>query len=77
MRALTTALAVRMTLGWLSLTCIRCSPPEQRIIQRFVRVDRIGSRNESVQLVNFWPDISLIRKAPLKFLGAKPIRDLV
>lgn len=26
-----------------------------RIIQRFGRVDRIGSRNESVQLVNFWP----------------------
>ena len=30
-----------------------------RIIQRFGRVDRIGSRNESVQLVNFWPDIDL------------------
>lgn len=30
-----------------------------RIIQRFGRVDRIGSRNESVQLVNFWPDIAL------------------
>lgn len=26
-----------------------------RIIQRFGRIDRIGSRNESVQLVNFWP----------------------
>ncbi|HJK78863.1 MAG TPA: helicase-related protein [Methanocorpusculum sp.] len=26
-----------------------------RIVQRFGRVDRIGSRNEVVQLVNFWP----------------------
>ena len=26
-----------------------------RIIQRFGRIDRIGSRNETVQLVNFWP----------------------
>lgn len=26
-----------------------------RIIQRFGRIDRIGSRNESVHLVNFWP----------------------
>ena len=26
-----------------------------RIIQRFGRIDRIGSKNESVQLVNFWP----------------------
>ena len=26
-----------------------------RIIQRFGRIDRIGSLNESVQLVNFWP----------------------
>ncbi|MDX2080313.1 MAG: helicase-related protein [Terrimicrobiaceae bacterium] len=26
-----------------------------RIVQRFGRIDRIGSRNESVQLVNFWP----------------------
>ncbi len=30
-----------------------------RIIQRFGRVDRIGSPNESIQLVNYWPDISL------------------
>ena len=30
-----------------------------RIIQRFGRVDRIGSKNESVQLINFWPDLSL------------------
>lgn len=30
-----------------------------RIIQRFGRIDRIGSINESVTMVNFWPDISL------------------
>ena len=30
-----------------------------RIIQRFGRIDRIGSDNEVIQLVNFWPNISL------------------
>ena len=30
-----------------------------RIIQRFGRIDRIGSKNSEIQLVNFWPDISL------------------
>ena len=30
-----------------------------RIIQRFGRVDRIGSRNQYIQLVNFWPDMTL------------------
>ncbi len=30
-----------------------------RIIQRFGRVDRIGSSNERIQLVNFWPDVDL------------------
>lgn len=30
-----------------------------RIIQRFGRVDRIGSSNEVIQLVNFWPNLSL------------------
>jgi len=30
-----------------------------RIIQRFGRVDRIGSKNEAVKLINFWPDIAL------------------
>jgi len=30
-----------------------------RIIQRFGRVDRIGSPNQSVQLVNFWPNMEL------------------
>ncbi|WP_303971915.1 helicase-related protein [Streptococcus merionis] len=30
-----------------------------RIIQRFGRVDRIGSKNRYIQLVNFWPNIAL------------------
>lgn len=30
-----------------------------RIIQRFGRIDRIGSQNSRIQLVNFWPQISL------------------
>lgn len=30
-----------------------------RIVQRFGRIDRIGSINENIQLVNFWPAISL------------------
>lgn len=30
-----------------------------RIIQRFGRVDRLGSRNERIQLVNFWPSVEL------------------
>ena len=30
-----------------------------RIIQRFGRIDRIGSQNDRIQLVNFWPNISL------------------
>ncbi len=30
-----------------------------RIIQRFGRIDRIGSKNESITMVNFWPDITL------------------
>ena len=30
-----------------------------RIIQRFGRVDRIGSHNNVIQLVNYWPDIEL------------------
>ena len=30
-----------------------------RIIQRFGRIDRIGSKNEYIQLVNFWPDMTL------------------
>ena len=30
-----------------------------RIIQRFGRIDRIGSKNTSITLVNFWPDVTL------------------
>ena len=30
-----------------------------RIIQRFGRVDRLGSRNEQIQLINFWPNMEL------------------
>lgn len=30
-----------------------------KIIQRFGRIDRIGSKNKNIQLVNFWPDIEL------------------
>lgn len=30
-----------------------------RIVQRFGRIDRIGSKNKYIQLVNFWPDLSL------------------
>jgi len=30
-----------------------------RIIQRFGRIDRIGSKNKVIQLVNFWADVSL------------------
>ncbi|NIJ05506.1 helicase-related protein [Frigoribacterium faeni] len=37
-----------------------------RIIQRFGRIDRIGSVNEQIQLVNFWPDISLDEYINLK-----------
>lgn len=37
-----------------------------RIIQRFGRVDRIGSNNESIQLVNFWPDMDLDEYINLK-----------
>ncbi len=37
-----------------------------RIIQRFGRVDRIGSRNERIQLVNFWPDMDLDEYINLK-----------
>lgn len=30
-----------------------------RIVQRFGRIDRIGSPNQRIQLVNFWPNIEL------------------
>ena len=37
-----------------------------RIVQRFGRVDRIGSPNRSIQLVNYWPDITLDEYIKLK-----------
>ena len=37
-----------------------------RIIQRFGRVDRIGSKNSCIQLVNFWPDMDLDEYINLK-----------
>lgn len=37
-----------------------------RIIQRFGRIDRIGSRNQFIQLVNFWPDMTLDEYINLK-----------
>ena len=37
-----------------------------RIIQRFGRIDRIGSTNAQIQMVNFWPDISLDEYINLK-----------
>lgn len=37
-----------------------------RIIQRFGRIDRIGSQNSVIQLVNFWPDLDLDEYINLK-----------
>lgn len=37
-----------------------------RIIQRFGRIDRIGSKNAVIQLVNFWPDLNLDEYINLK-----------
>lgn len=37
-----------------------------RIIQRFGRIDRIESRNDKIQLVNFWPNIGLDKYLELK-----------
>lgn len=37
-----------------------------RIIQRFGRIDRIGSQNKFIQLVNYWPDITLDEYINLK-----------
>lgn len=30
-----------------------------RLVQRFGRIDRIGSQNTSIQMINFWPDMDL------------------
>jgi SNF2 family DNA or RNA helicase len=37
-----------------------------RIIQRFGRIDRIGSKNSQIQLVNYWPDMELDEYIKLK-----------
>ena len=37
-----------------------------RIIQRFGRIDRIGSKNAFIQIVNFWPDVTLDEYIDLK-----------
>lgn len=37
-----------------------------RIIQRFGRIDRIGSQNDCIQLVNFWPNLTLDEYINLK-----------
>lgn len=37
-----------------------------RVIHRFGRVDRIGSKNDVIQLVNYWPDIELDKYIELK-----------
>ena len=37
-----------------------------RIIQRFGRIDRIGSKNKEIQLVNYWPDMELDEYIKLK-----------
>jgi len=44
-----------------------------RIIQRFGRIDRIGSTNAYIQLVNFWPDISLDEYINLKERVESPL----
>ncbi|MEO1785178.1 helicase-related protein [Thermodesulfobium sp. 4217-1] len=36
------------------------------IIQRFGRIDRIGSKNKVIQMINYWPDISLDEYINLK-----------
>jgi len=37
-----------------------------RIIQRFGRIDRIGSQNREIQMVNFWPNVTLDEYIQLK-----------
>lgn len=37
-----------------------------RIIQRFGRIDRIGSKNKVIQIVNFWPNLTLDEYINLK-----------
>lgn len=49
-----------------------------RIIQRFGRIDRIGSVNKEIQLVNFWPsdDLNLYIKLKSRVEGRMAATDL-
>ena len=48
-----------------------------RIVQRFGRVDRIGSQNARIQLVNFWPDVELGEYINLKARVESRMKALV
>ena len=48
-----------------------------RIIQRFGRIDRIGSKNKYIQLVNFWPDMTLDEYINLKSRVESKMKALV
>lgn len=48
-----------------------------RIVQRFGRIDRIGSKNAEIQLVNFWPDIELDDYINLKSRVESRMRGVV
>lgn len=37
-----------------------------RLVQRFGRIDRIGSQNDLIQMINFWPDMDLDTYLQLK-----------
>lgn len=37
-----------------------------RVVQRFGRIDRIGSKNDAIQLVNYWPNVALDKYINLK-----------
>ena len=43
-----------------------------RLIQRFGRIDRIGSRNAAIRMVNFWPTEDLNKYLRLKRSGWRP-----
>ena len=57
-----------------------------RVIQRFGRIDRIGSPNDTIQCINFWPADSIndyiklkkrveTRMAVMQFIGSEVIQD--
>ena len=58
-----------------------------RIIQRFGRIDRIGSPNKEIQLVNFWPAIDIdayiklkkrveTRMSVMQFMGSEVVSNI-